>query len=273
MMRDRHRADRSPTAGGSGGSSPANVRPARPADKGKVLADSSPTLKPVRPMKPGMLKVAFFQHMETEGPGFFKEILGSRGISCEIHRLYETGESPAGISSPLIIMGGGMSVKDEKEFPFLAGEKEIIRRSIREGRPLVGVCLGAQLIADAAGSRVYPGTKEFGWCGIARESPEYFRGFPDQIEVFQFHGDTFDLPRGAVLLWKGFEVKHQMFLLGSAAGVQFHPEITLPLIREWAKESRAREIENLIAESSRYIPLSHTFCEELVDRFLLQGSR
>ncbi|MGA2934578.1 MAG: type 1 glutamine amidotransferase [Methanomicrobiales archaeon] len=219
------------------------------------------------------MKVAVFQHMETEGPGFFPEILGSRGISCEIHRLCDTGETPAGISSPLIIMGGGMSVHDEKEFPFLAGEKEIIRGSIREGRPVVGICLGAQLIADAMGSQVYPGTKEFGWCGIERESREYFTGFPDRMEVFQFHGDTFDLPLGAVLIWKGHEVKNQMFLLGSAAGVQFHPEITLPLIREWAKERPARDIDSLIAESSRQIPPSHAFCEELVDRFLLEGMR
>jgi GMP synthase (glutamine-hydrolysing) len=219
------------------------------------------------------MRVAIFQHMETEGPGFFPEILGSRGISCEIHRLCDTGETPKGISSPLIIMGGGMSVHDEKEFPFLAEEKEIIRRYIRQGGPVVGVCLGAQLIADAAGSRVYPGTKEFGWCEIARENGEHFPRFPDRMEVFQFHGDTFDLPVGAVLLWKGFEVKHQMFLLGSAAGVQFHPEITLPLIREWAKNRPAREIERLIAESSRHIPLSHAFCEVLVDRFLLQGMK
>jgi GMP synthase-like glutamine amidotransferase len=224
-------------------------------------------------MEPGRMKVAVFQHMETEGPGFFPEILGSRGISCEIHRLCDTGETPAGISSPLIIMGGGMSVHDEKEFPFLAGEKEIIRGSIREGRPVVGICLGAQLIADAMGSQVYPGTKEFGWCGIERESREYFTGFPDRMEVFQFHGDTFDLPLGAVLIWKGHEVKNQMFLLGSAAGVQFHPEITLPLIREWAKERPARDIDSLIAESSRQIPPSHAFCEELVDRFLLEGMR
>ena len=163
-----------------------------------------------------------------------------------------------------------MSVHDEKEFPFLAQEKEIIRRYIRDRRPVVGICLGAQLIADATGSRVYPGTKEFGWCGIARESLEYFQGFPDRMVVFQFHGDTFDLPRGAVLLWKGHDVKHQMFLFGSAAGVQFHPEITVPLIRRWAEELPARGIDRLIAESSRNIPLSHAFCEELVDRFLLQ---
>jgi len=224
-------------------------------------------------MKTEGMKVAVFQHMETEGPGFFPEILGSRGISCEIHRLYDTGELPAGISSPLIIMGGGMSVHDEKEFPFLIGEKEIIRRYFREGRPVAGICLGAQLIADAVGSRVYPGTREFGWCRITKESREHFQGFPDRMEVFQFHGDTFDLPGGAVLLWKGFEVKHQMFLLGSAAGVQFHPEITLPLIRAWTKERPAREIERLVAESSRNIPLFHAFCKELVDRFLLQGSR
>ena len=224
-------------------------------------------------MKSEVRKATVFQHMDSEGPGFFPDLLRSKGISCEIHRLYETGEVPEGTSSPLIIMGGGMSVHDEKEFPFLAGEKETIRRYIREGRPVVGICLGAQLIADAAGSLVYPGTKESGWCGIERESPEYFRGFPDRMEVFQFHGDTFDLPGGAVLLWKGHAVKNQMFLLGSAAGVQFHPEITFPLIRDWTKELPARDIDRIIAESSRNIPLSHAFCEVLVDRFLLKGMR
>ena len=222
-------------------------------------------------MKTEGAKAAIFQHMETEGPGFFPDLLLSKGVSFEIHKLYETGETPAGISSPLIIMGGGMSVHDEKEFPFLAGEKEIIRQSVRSGRPVVGICLGAQLIADALGSRVYPGTKEFGWCGIERESPEFFKGFPDRMKVFQFHGDTFDLPGGAALLWKGSEVKHQVFLVGSAAGVQFHPEITIPLIREWAKDLPPSETARLVTEASRHIPLSHAFCEELVDRFLLQG--
>jgi GMP synthase-like glutamine amidotransferase len=209
--------------------------------------------------------------METEGPGFFAEILGAQGVPFEIHRLFETGGAPDGITSPLVIMGGAMSVHDEKEFPFLAREKEIIRRYIREGRLLIGICLGAQLIADAAGSRVYPGTREFGWCDVYKENPGYFSAFPERMEVFQFHGDTFDLPGGAVLLWAGHEVKNQVFLLGSAAGVQFHPEITVPLIREWGREASPEELREMVARSSRLIPPSHAFCEELVERFLLQG--
>jgi GMP synthase-like glutamine amidotransferase len=93
------------------------------------------------------------------------------------------------------------------------------------------------------------------------------------MEVFQFHGDTFDLPGGADLLWRGNEVRNQMFLLGSAAGVQFHPEITIPLILEWTKDLPAREIDRLVAESGRLIPASHALCEELVDGFLLKGMR
>jgi GMP synthase-like glutamine amidotransferase len=219
------------------------------------------------------MKVAIFQHMDSEGPGFFPDILGARKVPFEIHRLYETGEVPAGSRSPLIIMGGSMSVHDEREFPFLKGEKEIIRRHISEERPVLGICLGAQLIADATGSRVYPGRREFGWCEVQREDHRYFQSLPDRMEVFQYHGDTFDLPGGAVLLWKGREVKHQMFLLGSAAGVQFHPEITIPLIREWGREAPPRELREIMARSSRLIPPSHALCEELVDRFLLQGMR
>jgi GMP synthase (glutamine-hydrolysing) len=217
--------------------------------------------------------VAIFQHMESEGPGFFPDLFRARGVPFEIHRLYETGEPPPEILSPLVIMGGGMSVHDEKEFPFLAGEKAIIRRYIRTRRPVVGICLGAQLIADAAGSRVYPGIREFGWCEVWKEDSGYFRSFPDRMEVFQFHGDTFDLPAGAALLWRGHEATNQMFLLGSAAGVQFHPEITVPLIREWSRELPSRELQELIARSSRLMPPCHALCEELVDRFLLPGMR
>jgi GMP synthase-like glutamine amidotransferase len=219
------------------------------------------------------MEVAIFQHMESEGPGFLPDLFRARGVPLEIHRLYETGEPPSEIRSPLVIMGGSMSVHDEKEFPFLAGEKAIIRRCIRTGRPVVGICLGAQLIADAAGSRVYPGVREFGWCEVRKENSGYFRTFPDRMEVFQSHGDTFDLPTGAALLWRGHEVTNQMFLLGSAAGVQFHPEITLPLIREWSREIPSGELQELLARSSRLMPPSHALCEELVDRFLLQGKR
>jgi GMP synthase (glutamine-hydrolysing) len=218
-------------------------------------------------------QVSIFQHMEIEGPGIFPDLLASRGVPVEIHRLFETGEVPTGIEAPLIIMGGAMSVHDEKEFPFLAGEKEIIRMYIRTGRPVVGICLGAQLIADAAGSRVYPGTRESGWCDVYKEHPGYFSGFPGRMKVFQFHGDTFDLPEGTLLLWRGSEVPHQMFLLGSAAGVQFHPEITFPLIREWHRDLPHTGLERLVSRSRRFIPPSHAFCGELVDRFLLRGMR
>jgi GMP synthase-like glutamine amidotransferase len=227
----------------------------------------------VKPVRPGGLEIALFQHMDSEGPGFFPDLLRARGLPFAIHRLDETGEPPSGIRSPLIILGGGMSVRDEKEFPFLTGEKAIIRRYIREGRPVIGICLGAQLIADAAGSQVYPGASEFGWCSIEKEESGYFSLFPDRLEVFQFHGDTFDLPRDAVLLWRGREVKHQMFLLKGAVGVQFHPEITIPLIREWAKDAPPDVLGELIARSPLLIPPSHALCEALVDRFLLQGIR
>jgi len=218
------------------------------------------------------VQVAIFQHMESEGPGIFPDLLAKRGVPFGIHRLDETGVVPSGLSSPLIIMGGAMSVHDEREFPFLAGEKEIIRRHIRKGIPVVGICLGAQLIADAAGARVYPYRKELGWRGIERESADYFPGFPDRMEVFQFHGDTFDLPAGATLLWRGREVRNQMFLHGSAAGIQFHPEITVPLITDWMKGLPAPDFQRLLDDSARLIPACHAFCEHVVDRFLLGGA-
>ena len=222
-------------------------------------------------MKTGMPAVAIFQHMEIEGAGIFPDLLASRGIPAEVHRLYETGDVPTGIDTPIIIMGGAMSVHDEKEYPFLVKEKEIIHRYLRERKPMLGICIGAQLIAEAAGSRVYRGTRESGWCDVFKEHPGYFSAFPGHMKVFQFHGDTFDLPDGATLLWRGREVRNQMFLLGSAVAVQFHPEITKSLISDWFRDLPPAELLVLLSRSARLIPPSHVLCGELVDRFLLGG--
>jgi GMP synthase (glutamine-hydrolysing) len=134
-----------------------------------------------------------------------------------------------------------MGVYEASRYPFLADEIELIRRFLAEGRPVLGICLGAQLLAAAAGARVYPGTrgKEIGWAEVelseAGRADPIWSGFPPRFTTFHWHGDTFDLPRGAELLGQSARYP-QAFRIGAAAyGVQFHPEVVPTSLDSWVE--------------------------------------
>ena len=127
-------------------------------------------------------------------------------------------------------MGGPMSVNDEDLFSWLAREKAFIRAVMDQGKPVLGICLGAQLIASALDARVYPNSqKEIGWLpirGMASSDAAVF-SFPTSAKVFHWHGETFDLPAGAVHLAESAGCKHQAFQVGAnVLGLQFHLETT-----------------------------------------------
>jgi GMP synthase-like glutamine amidotransferase len=130
----------------------------------------------------------------------------------------------------LVVMGGPMSVHDEDSHEWLSPEKRLIRRAVESGKTVVGICLGAQLIADALGARVYPGReKEIGWFpvdlapGACRRTA--FAGLPSRFTAFHWHGETFDLPRGAARLAGSTAYENQAFAIGSRVlGIQFHLE-------------------------------------------------
>ncbi len=176
------------------------------------------------------MNVHILQHVFFEGIGSMAPWLGLRGANISITRFFESWTLPDVSSLDLIIaMGGPMSVNDEAELPWLIHEKQFIRTAIQQGVPVLGICLGAQLIASALGARVYPGRqREIGWFEIeAVPNAGGAFAFPKITTVFHWHGETFDLPEGAVNLARSAACEHQAFQIGSnAIGLQFHLETT-----------------------------------------------
>jgi GMP synthase (glutamine-hydrolysing) len=143
----------------------------------------------------------------------------------------------------LIVLGGPMNVDEVQKHPFLVDEIKWIRQTAKAGIPLLGICLGSQLLAKAFGGRVYPnGIKEIGWYPLeltpAASDDHLFAGCSQNLTVFQWHGDTFDLPPDAVHLAQSPLCRNQAFRIGSSTyGLQFHIEMTAEMIDDWLTES------------------------------------
>jgi GMP synthase-like glutamine amidotransferase len=184
------------------------------------------------------------QHVSFETPGLLIGVIREKGHSLRITDISQGEALPSTADfDVLIIMGGPMSIHDEGVHPWLRAEKELIAAAIREGKKVLGICLGAQLIAAALGARVYPNPqKEIGfwpvqWTEAAAVGPRAAGVRPAGVRptetvFFHWHGETFDLPAGAVLLASTPACVNQVFRLGNQVlGIQFHPEVTPEIIR------------------------------------------
>jgi GMP synthase (glutamine-hydrolysing) len=181
------------------------------------------------------------QHAPEEPGGLFEEFLLNQGWKLEVIPLFSIPNLP-----PLrkrfeliLVLGGPMSANNEDRYPFLKQELLFLKRALKLGHPVFGICLGAQLMAKALGARVYPGPyKEIGWywlnkTSLAKRDP-LFSLLDPYFLVFQWHGETFDLPSDAICLAGNDTYPHQAFRFGSLAyGVQFHLELTEELLRTW----------------------------------------
>jgi len=158
------------------------------------------------------MKVLVVQHAPHEPLGYIEDILEDLDVSYEYVKVYETNEIPRRYTSHMIIMGGPMGAYEEDKYPFLINEKRTIREAIKYEIPILGICLGAQLIASSLGCRVYPYKSELGWFEVKKvEEDPVISGLSEKMMVFQWHNDTFDLPNGAKLLYSGSEVNNQAF--------------------------------------------------------------
>ncbi|MDY6848285.1 MAG: type 1 glutamine amidotransferase [Geoalkalibacter sp.] len=191
------------------------------------------------------MRAHYLQHVPFEGLGSIEPWLVENGFTVNATRLFAGEKLPAaeGVDF-LIVMGGPMSVNDEQQHPWLVAEKNFIGEMVAMGRPVLGICLGAQLIASAMGAPVYQNPrKEIGWFPVRGFSPgdNNVFSFPPSTTVFHWHGETFDLPSGATLLAESDACRNQAFQIGpSVIGLQFHLETT--------RQSAEAMIENCASE-------------------------
>ena len=187
------------------------------------------------------MKALVLQHIACEPPGVFEDVLSERG--AELHRVELDEGEPLpdwrGFDA-IVAMGGPMSANDDVDLPWLTEEKRLIADAVQAGTPYWGVCLGVQLLAASLGARVYPGpTPEVGLLPVTLTSEGHndpvFGGVSEELVTLQWHGDTFDLPTGAVRLASSPAYENQAFRFERAYGVQFHLEVSAEMAREWAE--------------------------------------
>lgn len=192
------------------------------------------------------MKVHVLQHVLSEGLGSIAAWLELRGATVTFTYFFESSTLPPVHELDLVIaLGGPMSVNDEDALPWLRAEKNFIREAIDAGKAVLGICLGAQLMANALGASVYPNAhKEIGWFPVTAVSGDsaVFR-LPASVEVFHWHGETFALPAGAVHLAESVACKNQGFQWGRRViGLQFHLETTLESARAFVEEDDGNEL-------------------------------
>jgi GMP synthase-like glutamine amidotransferase len=192
------------------------------------------------------MPVVVFRHGPQEVLGSLSVAFERRHIPC---RVVDLGARPADLPSlsgtqGLVLMGGSMSANDD--LPGLRHEMQMIRVAVERGLPVLGICLGAQLVARALGARVYTNpAREIGWRQIrftaAASADHLFHGLSGAPMVFKWHAETFDLPPGAQLLAYSDHCRHEAFRVDDQIyGVQFHPEATPSIIADWLREDAAR---------------------------------
>ncbi|MGD0153823.1 MAG: type 1 glutamine amidotransferase [Thermacetogeniaceae bacterium] len=194
------------------------------------------------------MQVLVVQHVSCEGPGLLQEALEQKGWSLDVRCMDGPNAvlpDALGAYDAFVILGGPMGAYEEESYPYLRQVQTLIRQAVSARLPTLGICLGAQLIARALGAEVAANpVKEIGWYEVsltpAGRLVPLFMGMPPSFPVYQWHGDTFALPKGSYQLARGEACANQAFVYGASTsggyawGLQFHPEVTPEMVEQWA---------------------------------------
>lgn len=211
-----------------------------------------------------LLRVLVIMHVESEGPGLFGGLLQAAGAEVRTARLHLGDALPAvGEIDAALSMGGPMNVYEEALYPFLRDETRFLQEAAARDLPVLGICLGAQMIAKAAGAAVTKNpVQELGWSTVSLTAEgladPLFSGLPAVLPVFQWHGDTFAVPEGGALLATGSDCRNQALRHRNSWGLQFHLEADRALLASWfagAPEEREilRRHDELAPEVGRHV--------------------
>jgi len=222
------------------------------------------------------------RHVAFEDLGSLEPLLRNADFSIEYLDVPAALLDDESLIGPdlLVVLGGPIGVYEEERYPFLRDELAAIRGRLSRDRPTLGICLGAQLIASALGARVYAGgTKEIGWAPIALSAAgrDSSLAHLDGAELLHWHGDTFELPKGAELLASTERYEHQAFRWGDTLALQFHPEVTAQMLERWyvghAVELAGAEVDvpQLRAQSRQYAPLLEAHAELFLHGWLREA--
>lgn len=229
-----------------------------------------------------MKPVRIFRHIANEGPGYLAHFLTKHAVPYELIRVDQGDAIPVGIEevSAIVFMGGPMSVNDD--LPWLTQELSLIRRATQSGLPLLGHCLGGQLISKALGGEVTVNpVKEIGWHPVQRVDNrvtcDWLASLPEQFGVFHWHGETFSIPQGATAILQGEHCANQGFVLGNTLALQCHIEMTAEMLAEWVEygqreiahtSSSVQGAEQMMDNLSAKISDLHKVADTLYTRWL-----
>ncbi len=231
--------------------------------------------------------IAVLRHIGVEGLGSIEEVLKARNLTYQYIDTWRD-PLPSRVSDyrAVVILGGPMGVYEQDKYPFIKQELFLIEEARRLNIPVIGICLGSQMIAQALGGRVYKGgTKEIGWYDVhfttyasddkLFSSVQAAKGKSATMKVFQWHGDTFDLPGDAVLLASSKLYTNQAFRVGSIYGLQFHIEVKEADIKNWINEYKAElntlgktiAVNKILEDTGKYIHLLNETSREVFSAF------
>jgi GMP synthase-like glutamine amidotransferase len=186
-----------------------------------------------------MKPLYIFRHIDCEGPGYLAEVLEHKGIPWQLIAIDADTAVPHSIDgcSGLVFMGGPMSVNDD--LPWIGQEMALIRAAQTAGLPVLGHCLGGQLISKALGGEITANpVREIGWHPVRRSdtatAEKWLAGLPREMILFHWHGETFSIPAGAEVLLENDTCAHQAFAIGNTLALQCHVEMQAPMVSEWA---------------------------------------